>query len=45
MGGAVKKIVEFPIKVVSKALSWIMPQPEIPEFGETDLTHSSKVSY
>ena len=36
MGGAVKKIVEFPIKVVSKALSWIMPQPEIPEFGETD---------
>jgi len=36
MGGAVKKIIEFPIKVVSKALSWIMPQPEIPEFGETD---------
>ena len=36
MGGAVKKIVEFPIKVVSKALSWLMPQPEIPEFGETD---------
>jgi hypothetical protein len=36
MGGVVKKIVEFPIKVVSKALSWIMPQPEIPEFGETD---------
>jgi hypothetical protein len=36
MGGTVKKIVEFPIKVVSKALSWIMPQPEIPEFGETD---------
>ena len=42
MGGAVKKIVEFPIKVVSKALSWIMPQPEIPEFGETDFDSFEK---
>tara|TARA_A100001388_G_scaffold246071_1_gene204869 strand:- start:1507 stop:3600 length:2094 start_codon:yes stop_codon:yes gene_type:complete len=42
MGGAVKKIVEFPIKVVSKALSWIIPQPEIPEFGETDFDSFEK---
>ena len=42
MGGAVKKIIEFPIKVVSKALSWIMPQPEIPEFGETDFDSFEK---
>ena len=42
MGGAVKKIVEFPIKVVSKALSWLMPQPEIPEFGETDFDSFEK---
>ena len=42
MGGAVKKIVEFPIKVVSKALSWLAPQPEIPEFGETDFDSFEK---
>ena len=42
MGGAVKKIIEFPIKVVSKALSWVMPQPEIPEFGETDFDSFEK---
>jgi hypothetical protein len=42
MGGAVKKIIEFPIKVVSKALSWLMPQPEIPEFGETDFDSFEK---
>jgi hypothetical protein len=42
MGGAVKKIVEFPIKVVSKALSWLMPQPEIPDFGETDFDSFEK---
>jgi len=42
MGGAVKKIIEFPIKVVSKALSWIIPQPEIPDFGETDFDSYEK---
>ena len=42
MGGVVKKIVEFPIKVVSKALSWLAPQPEIPEFGETDFDSFEK---
>jgi len=42
MGGAVKKIVEFPIKVVSKALSWLAPKPEIPEFGETDFDSFEK---
>jgi hypothetical protein len=42
MGGAVKKIIEFPIKVVSKALSWLMPQPEIPDFGETDFDSFEK---
>ena len=42
MGGAVKKIVEFPIKVISKALSWLAPKPEIPEFGETDFDSFEK---
>ena len=42
MGGVVKKIIEFPIKVVSKALSWLTPQPEIPEFGETDFDSFEK---
>jgi len=42
MGGVVKKIVEFPIKVISKALSWLSPQPEIPEFGETDFDSFEK---
>ena len=42
MGGVVKKIVEIPIKIVSKALSWIIPQPEIPEFGETDFDSFEK---
>ena len=42
MGGAVKKIVQFPIKVVSKALSWLAPKPEIPEFGETDFDSFEK---
>ena len=42
MGGAVKKVVEFPIKVVSKALSWLAPQPQIPEFGETDFDQFEK---
>ena len=42
MGGVVKKIVEIPVKIVSKALSWILPQPEIPEFGETDFDSFEK---
>ena len=42
MGSTVKKIVEFPIKVVSKALSWLAPKPEIPEFGETDFDSFEK---
>jgi hypothetical protein len=42
MGGAVKKVVEFPVKVVSKALSWLAPQPQIPEFGETDFDQFEK---
>ena len=42
MGGAVKKVIEFPIKVVSKALSWLAPQPQIPEFGETDFDQFEK---
>ncbi len=42
MGGAVKKIVEFPVKVISKALSWLTPQPEIPDFGETDFDSFEK---
>ncbi len=42
MGGVVKKIVEFPIKVVSKALSWLAPTPEIPEFAETDFDSFEK---
>ena len=42
MGGVVKKIVEFPIKVVSKALSWLAPTPEIPDFGETDFDSFEK---
>jgi len=42
MGGVVKKVIEFPIKVVSKALSWLAPTPEIPEFGETDFDSFEK---
>ena len=42
MGGAVKKIIEIPVKIVSKALSWLIPQPEIPEFGETDFDSHEK---
>ena len=42
MGGVVKKVIEFPIKVVSKALSWLAPAPEIPEFGETDFDSFEK---
>ena len=42
MGSTIKKIVEFPIKVVSKALSWLSPTPEIPEFGETDFDSFEK---
>jgi len=33
----VKKIITAPIKIVTKALSWIAPKPpEIPDFGTTD---------
>ena len=33
----VKTVVSAPVKIVSKALSWIMPKPpEIPDFGTTD---------
>ena len=42
MGGTVKKVIEFPVKVVSKALSWLAPQPQIPEFGETDFDQFEK---
>ena len=42
MGSTVKKIVEIPIKIVSKALSWLAPKPEIPEFGETDFDSFEK---
>ena len=42
MGGVVKKIIELPVKIVSKALSWLVPQPEIPEFGETDFDSFEK---
>ena len=42
MGGVVKKIIELPVKIVSKALSWLFPQPEIPEFGETDFDSFEK---
>ena len=34
---AVTKIITAPIKIITKALSWIMPKPpEIPDFGTTD---------
>ena len=40
MGGVVRaitKVVTAPIKIISKALSWIAPKPpEIPDFGTTD---------
>ena len=40
MGGIVRtvtKVVTAPIKIISKALSWIAPKPpEIPDFGTTD---------
>jgi len=40
MGGIVKtvtKIIKAPIKIISKALSWLKPKPpEIPDFGTTD---------
>jgi len=46
MGGivrAVKKVVSAPIKIVSKALSWIAPKPpEIPDFGVTDFDQFEK---
>ena len=33
----VTKIVTAPIKIITKALSWIAPKPpEIPDFGTTD---------
>ena len=38
----VKKVVSAPIKIVSKALSWLAPQPQIPEFGETDFDQFEK---
>ncbi len=40
MGGIIRtatKIITAPIKIISKALSWIAPKPpEIPDFGTTD---------
>ena len=34
---AVTKIISAPIKIISKALSWIAPKPpEISDFGTTD---------
>ena len=49
MGGIVRaitktvtKVVSAPIKIVSKALSWLAPQPQIPEFGETDFDQFEK---
>ena len=33
MGGVVEKIVEPIVKVFSKALSWLIPTPDIPDFG------------
>jgi hypothetical protein len=34
---AVRKVISAPIKIISKALSWIAPKPpEIPDFGTTD---------
>ena len=33
MGGVVEKIVEPIVKVFSKAISWLIPTPDIPDFG------------
>ncbi len=33
MGSIVKKIIEPVVKVFSKALSWLVPTPDIPDFG------------
>ena len=33
MGGIVEKVVEPIVKVFSKAISWLIPTPDIPDFG------------
>ena len=39
----VKKVITAPIKIVSKAFSWIAPKPpEIPDFGTTDFDDFEK---
>ena len=40
---AVKKVITAPIKIISKALSWLQPKPpEIPDFGTTDFDDFEK---
>ena len=39
----VKKIISVPIKIITKALSWLAPKPpEIPDFGTTDFDDFEK---
>ena len=41
----VKKIITAPIKIITKAFSWLTPQVDIPDYGTTDLTILKKVYY
>jgi len=32
----VKKVVSAPLKIITKALSWLFPKPEVPDFGDSE---------
>jgi alpha-L-fucosidase len=38
----VKKVVKTVVKVVSKAISWLIPIPDIPDFGSGDFDEFEK---
>jgi hypothetical protein len=33
---SITKIFSAPIKIITKALSWLMPKPQVPDFGDTE---------
>ena len=38
----VKKVVTAPIKIITKAVSWLSPKVDIPDFGTTDFDDFEK---
>jgi len=39
---SITKIFKAPIKIITKAFSWLMPKPEVPDFGTTEFDDFEK---